>query len=104
MLHKISGNPAQVQFIAPKSITPDNEGRHNQWIHNSKGYHNCPAAVRCFNGRKGKYEVVQIQFQFQIFPNPEKFDPERFLDANGKLKRSDELIPFSVGEFLHIVQ
>ncbi|KAH7701866.1 CYP-33A1 protein [Aphelenchoides avenae] len=34
----------------------------------------------------------------QIFPDPTKFDPTRFLDAKGALKRVDELIPFSLGK------
>lgn len=38
-------------------------------------------------------------FRFiQIFPEHTAFKPERFLDANGHLKRTDELIPFSVGK------
>lgn len=35
---------------------------------------------------------------FQIFPDPKRFDPSRFLDADGHLKRVDELIPFSIGK------
>uniref|UniRef100_A0A914CDX6 Cytochrome P450 n=1 Tax=Acrobeloides nanus TaxID=290746 RepID=A0A914CDX6_9BILA len=33
-----------------------------------------------------------------IFPDPYKFDPTRFLDKNGHLKKIDEFIPFSVGK------
>ena len=35
---------------------------------------------------------------FQTFPNHLKFDPERFIDECGKLKKVDELVPFSVGK------
>lgn len=34
----------------------------------------------------------------QVFPNPRRFDPLRFIDAEGRLKRCDEIIPFSVGK------
>jgi len=32
------------------------------------------------------------------FPHPEKFDPHRFLDEEGKVKRNPNLIPFSSGK------
>uniref|UniRef100_T1IQ14 Cytochrome P450 2U1 n=1 Tax=Strigamia maritima TaxID=126957 RepID=T1IQ14_STRMM len=34
----------------------------------------------------------------EIFPEPEKFKPERFLTDNGKIKRIEEWIPFSMGK------
>ncbi|XP_055355555.1 cytochrome P450 2U1-like [Paramacrobiotus metropolitanus] len=34
----------------------------------------------------------------KFFPNPEKFDPDRFLDANGNIKKLEGYMPFSVGK------
>jgi cytochrome P450 len=51
--------------------------------------------------RKGQWIVPQISIILRdpkIYPNPKAFQPERFLDEDGKLKRADELIPFSIGK------
>lgn len=34
----------------------------------------------------------------EYFPQPEKFNPRRFLDANGVIKKEEKLIPFSMGK------
>jgi len=36
----------------------------------------------------------------QLFPDPEKFDPERFLDENGSVVKANLVIPFSMGRYL----
>jgi hypothetical protein len=35
---------------------------------------------------------------FKVFPNPEHFDPQRFLTKDGQLGKVDEFIPFGVGK------
>ena len=42
--------------------------------------------------------ISVVHLDEQIFPNAERFDPTRFLDANGQLKKVDELVPFSLGK------
>uniref|UniRef100_A0A914M7G5 Unspecific monooxygenase n=1 Tax=Meloidogyne incognita TaxID=6306 RepID=A0A914M7G5_MELIC len=43
-------------------------------------------------------QISAVLADGEIFENPEEFSPERFLDENGKLKKVDELIPFSIGK------
>jgi cytochrome P450 family 2 subfamily U polypeptide 1 len=39
-----------------------------------------------------------VHWDSKLWPEPEKFKPERFLDAAGKIVRREELIPFSIGK------
>ncbi|EGT30717.1 hypothetical protein CAEBREN_08589 [Caenorhabditis brenneri] len=51
--------------------------------------------------KKGTGVVAQINtvmLDEKVFPEPYKFHPERFIDENGKLKKVEELVPFSVGK------
>uniref|UniRef100_A0A914E3T3 Cytochrome P450 n=1 Tax=Acrobeloides nanus TaxID=290746 RepID=A0A914E3T3_9BILA len=58
---------------------------------NIKGYH-IPEGTTIIP------HISVILYDEKIFPNPKKFDPTRFLDKNGHLKKVEELIPFSVGK------
>ncbi|CAK5090473.1 unnamed protein product [Meloidogyne enterolobii] len=54
-----------------------------------------------FHIKKGTSIIPQIScvlFDEKIFPNPHRFEPERFLDDQGQLKRIEEFIPFSLGK------
>ena len=39
-----------------------------------------------------------LLYDSQEFPDPEKFNPEHFLNENGKFKYSDYFKPFSAGK------
>uniref|UniRef100_A0A8R1HT42 CYtochrome P450 family n=1 Tax=Caenorhabditis japonica TaxID=281687 RepID=A0A8R1HT42_CAEJA len=43
-------------------------------------------------------QISTIMLDESVFPEPYKFNPDRFIDENGKLKKVDELCPFSVGK------
>ncbi|KAI6222259.1 Cytochrome P450-33C9 [Aphelenchoides besseyi] len=42
--------------------------------------------------------IFEFKHHLKVYPNPNRFDPTRFLDENGKLKRADQLVPFSIGK------
>uniref|UniRef100_A0A8R1DWW1 Uncharacterized protein n=1 Tax=Caenorhabditis japonica TaxID=281687 RepID=A0A8R1DWW1_CAEJA len=44
------------------------------------------------------HQISSVLCDPTVFPNPENFKPERFLDESGALKKVEELIPFSVGK------
>lgn len=43
-------------------------------------------------------QICCVLFDEKIFPNPHRFEPERFLDEQGQLKRFEEFIPFGLGK------
>ncbi|CAI2353367.1 unnamed protein product [Caenorhabditis sp. 36 PRJEB53466] len=44
------------------------------------------------------HQISSVLSDPEVFPEPEKFKPERFLNSNGSLKKVEELVPFSIGK------
>uniref|UniRef100_A0A1I7XLK2 Unspecific monooxygenase n=1 Tax=Heterorhabditis bacteriophora TaxID=37862 RepID=A0A1I7XLK2_HETBA len=42
-------------------------------------------------------QISSVLYDEKLFPSPLSFDPSRFMDENGRLKKVEELIPFSIG-------
>ncbi|GMS97551.1 hypothetical protein PENTCL1PPCAC_19726, partial [Pristionchus entomophagus] len=42
-------------------------------------------------------QISSVMYNEKIFPDPYNFEPDRFLDAEGKLKSVDQWLPFSIG-------
>uniref|UniRef100_A0A0K0FKH5 Cytochrome P450 18a1 (inferred by orthology to a D. melanogaster protein) n=1 Tax=Strongyloides venezuelensis TaxID=75913 RepID=A0A0K0FKH5_STRVS len=43
-------------------------------------------------------QISTLLYDENIFPNPYKFDPDRWFDGNGNLKKIEQFIPFSLGK------
>ncbi|KAF1753447.1 hypothetical protein GCK72_020004 [Caenorhabditis remanei] len=43
-------------------------------------------------------QISTVMLDEKIFPEPYTFNPNRFIDENGTMKKIDELVPFSVGK------
>lgn len=43
--------------------------------------------------------LVSVNKDPEIFPEPEKFVPDRFLDKEGKLRSIKQFCPFSIGKY-----
>uniref|UniRef100_A0A8R1DLJ1 CYtochrome P450 family n=1 Tax=Caenorhabditis japonica TaxID=281687 RepID=A0A8R1DLJ1_CAEJA len=44
------------------------------------------------------HQISSVLSDPDVFPNPDEFVPERYLDESGALKKVEELVPFSIGK------
>ena len=44
------------------------------------------------------YNMIGTHMDPKFFPNPDKFDPDRFLTNDGKLKIIEQFMPFGIGK------
>ena len=42
--------------------------------------------------------IEGVHMDPSYFPEPRRFDPERFMNDNGKLKHVEQFLPFGIGE------
>ena len=42
-----------------------------------------------------------VHFDEKLYPDPHTFRPERFIIEEGKVVKSEHLVPFSIGEFYY---
>ncbi|CAD5221443.1 unnamed protein product [Bursaphelenchus okinawaensis] len=43
-------------------------------------------------------QISAIMHDPEVFDSPSTFNPDRFIDENGRFKQIDEVIPFSIGK------
>ncbi|KAI6174303.1 Cytochrome P450 domain containing protein [Aphelenchoides besseyi] len=89
------------ELVYLNAVINETQRLHNLLPFNLLHKNNKPVVVNGFQIPKGTAIAPQISCVLsdpKIFPEPEKFKPERFVDSEGKLKKFDELIPFSVGK------
>jgi len=44
------------------------------------------------------YNLNSVHYDPEVFPDPETFNPRRFLDSNGKYVKDNNVIPFAIGK------
>jgi cytochrome P450 family 33 len=45
-------------------------------------------------------QIGNVLADERVFPEADKFRPERFLDTQGRMKKCEELVPFGIGKRL----
>ena len=53
----------------------------------------------CFQGSMIFANILHVHYDSEYWPNPEEFNPDRFIDSETKtFKANERLIPFSIGK------
>ena len=76
-----------LRLASPVAIIPTRSVRRNVTLQGYTIPKDC--FVRC--------NLVAVHHDSKLFPDPHEFRPERFLDADGNLRKNDHLMPFGVG-------
>ncbi|KAI6206174.1 hypothetical protein M3Y94_00877300 [Aphelenchoides besseyi] len=98
---RLIGTADRNELVYLNAVINETQRLHNLLPLNLLHKTNKPVVVNGFHIPKGTAIAPQISCVLsdpKIFPEPEKFKPERFVDSEGKLKKIDELIPFSLGK------
>ncbi|KAM8806030.1 cytochrome P450 2H1-like [Eudromia elegans] len=94
--HAVTKDTKFRDYFIPKVSSTASEKSLNLMSQEDKAL--CSAPCILFQGTMIFPMLRPVLYDSKEFPNPEKFDPGHFLNANGTFKKSDYFLPFSTGK------
>ncbi|CAK5096252.1 unnamed protein product [Meloidogyne enterolobii] len=88
-LHEELKNYAKTNGLITKAI---------EQLNNNEGGDVCLDYICSAISLEHRPKLIYTNAVVNIYPNPQNFEPERYIDNEGKLKKADELIAFGVGK------